>query len=111
MVGYLQKDVAQGYSMQTPSFEAIGEDSYDIDNFVVNGVGDTEAEIQVMNAAGSWVGDYFWFNEFNDGTTVYPAGWFNLSGEVAADLTLQPGDSVLLYTNISGAKVVVPSAL
>jgi hypothetical protein len=75
------------------------------------GVGDGEAEIQVMNAAGSWVGDYFWYNEFTDGTTTYPAGWFELGGETAADLTLQPGDSVLYYTNISGAKVVVPSVL
>ena len=91
--------------MQTPSFEAIGADGYAIDNFVVNGVGDSEAEIQVMNAAGSWVGDYFWYNEFSDGDTVYPAGWFESDGATPADITLQSGDGVFFYTRLSGVSL------
>ena len=91
--------------MQTPSFEAIGDTAYAIDNFAVNGVGDGAAEIQVMNAAGSWIGDYFWFNEFDDGTTVYPAGWFDATGTTPADIALNPGDGVFFFTGQEGASI------
>ena len=99
--------------MVTPTFVTVDGAQYNIDDFVVSGAPDTMANICVMNAAGDWVGQYYWYNEFTDpGTgTVYPAGWFDFNGVEPAGITLQPGDAVFFSTNQNGVKVTIPSAL
>ncbi|MBO5643442.1 MAG: hypothetical protein J6S51_05515 [Kiritimatiellae bacterium] len=106
--GALTVSLSSGYSM-------IGNASpvaISIDEITLVGVDDGDASVQVVNADGSWGTMGVWLNEYVDGDTVYPAGWFtDASGAEAADITLQPGQSVFFYTTATGAKATIPSAL
>ena len=66
-----------------------------------------------MDAAGNWVGQYYWYNEFTDPSTgtTYPAGWFDFNGVEPAGITLQPGEAVFFYTDQDNVSVSIPSAL
>ena len=99
--------------MVTPTFKTVGGGEYDINELKVSGAPDTMANIQVMSADGDWIGQYYWYNEFTDTTTgtVYPAGWFDFNGVEEAEVTLNPGEAVFFYTNQTGVKVTMPSAL
>ena len=110
-VGYQTKTLGAGNFVITPSFEEVSGGEYNIDDLKVIGVPDTMANIQTMNAAGEWTGMYFWYNEFDDGTTVYPAGWFDIDGVEPAGITLQAGDAVFFSTDQDGASVTIPGAL
>ena len=108
VVGYQANNVPAGYSMITPSFVNVDGTDYKIDDFLLNNVADCDANLQVVNADGSWGTMCFWFNAFGN----LPAGWFaDADGTIPAGITLQPGQSVFFYTKASGAKVVIPSAL
>ena len=112
VVGYQANNVAAGWSIVTPCFENVDGEPYAIDKFTVNGVSDGDATVQSMNADGSWGTMGVWLNEFVDGDTVYPAGWFtDISGATAAEITLTPGQSVMFSTTAIGAKAFIPSAL
>jgi hypothetical protein len=108
IVGYQANTVPTGYSMITPTFINVDGTDYNIDNFLLNNVEDCDANLQVVNADGSWGTMCFWFNAFGD----LPAGWFaDADGTIPAGITLQPGQSVFFYTKASGAKVSIPSAI
>ena len=107
VAGIITNEVSAGYSMIGNASPV----SIDVDSMKVIGVEDTKANIQVMNAAGQWTGMYYWYNEFVDGDTIYPAGWFDFDGLVPAGVTLQPGDSIFFNTSTEGVKVTIPSAL
>ena len=93
--------------MITPCFEVVGGGNYAIDNFVVEGVDDGDATVQVVNADGSWSTQGFWLNEYIDGDTVYPAGWFtDASGAYSAEINLKPGQAVFFNTGSSTAKAM-----
>lgn len=87
--------------MVTPTFEQIGSETYDIVGFSVNGVEDMMATVQAVNTDGSWGQMAFWFNAFDE----YPAGWFDESGEVPAEISLKPGQAVWFYTQSEKASV------
>ena len=83
-----------------------------IDSITLTGVSDGDATVQIVNADGSWGTKGVWLNEYVDGNTVYPAGWFtDASGATAAEITLTPGQSVFFNTGATGAKASIPSAL
>ena len=104
VVGYQANNVAAGWSIVTPCFENVDGEPYAIDKFTVNGVSDGDATVQSMNADGSWGTMGVWLNEFVDGDTVYPAGWFtDISGVTPADITLKPGAAVMFSTTATGA--------
>ena len=108
VVGYQANAVANGYSMITPCFENVDGTDYAIDNFLLNGVNDCDATVQVVNPDGSWGTMGFWFNEYGD----LPSGWFtDMNGLTSAAITLEPGQSLFVQTTATGAKVVIPSAL
>ena len=108
VVGYQANAVPNGYSMITPSFVNVDGSDYAIDNFLLNGVADCDATVQVVNPDGSWGANGVWFNEYEG----LPSGWFtDATGLTSAAITLEPGQSVFFYTKASGAKAVLPSAL
>ena len=78
-----------------------------IDNLIIEGATDAMTSIQVLDAEGQVVGDYYWYNAFGD----LPAGWFDALGNEPADITLAPGQGVLFYSEESGVKATVPAAL
>ena len=95
--------------MITPCFEVVGGGNYAIDSFVVEGVNDGDATVQVVNPDGSWGTLGLWLNEYTDPDTneVYPAGWFtDLSGATPADIALKPGQAVFFNTGSSIAKAM-----
>ena len=114
VVGYTETAL-QGFKMLTPSFKNITAAAYPIDNFVVKGATDGMTTIQVLGSRGQVVGSYYWYNEFVDGDTVYPAGWFDFSGAEPANISLNPGEAVFFYTDETGVSVVsageVPGAV
>ena len=98
--------------MLTPTFENVAGGKYKIDNFVVSGSGDGQTVIQALDNKGAVVGVYYWYNEFDDGSTVWPAGWFEFGGEVPAGITLNPGDCVIFNNDEAGTvNATFPSAL
>ena len=111
VVGYQQNAVPNGYQMVAPSFVAVDGGEYNIDDLKVDGAPDTMANICVMNAAGSWVGQYYWYNEAEYQGQTLPSGWFDFNGVESAGITLNPGEAVYFYTDQSNVKVVIPSAL
>ena len=104
MVGY-QSSPISGYQMATPTFKNITSANYPIDNFTVQGATDGMTTIQVLDADGQVDGMYYWYNEFVDGTTTYPAGWFDFSGATPADISLAPGEAVFFYTEEAGVTI------
>ena len=108
IVGYQANTVPSGWSIITPCFVNVDGTDYKIDDFLLNGVDDTMATVQVMNPDGSWGANGVWFNAYED----LPAGWFtDATGLTPANITLAPGQSVMFSTTASGAKIVLPSAL
>ena len=86
--------------MITPCFETVGGGEYPIDNLLLNNVPDCDANLQVVNADGSWGTMCFWFNAWGD----LPAGWFaDADGTIPANIQLKPGQSVFFYTKAIGA--------
>ncbi len=83
----------------------------DVDQMTVNGSGDGVTTIQQLNAAGQVAGMYYWYNEFQDGDTLYPAGWFDVSGSTPAGISLNPGDAVLFNTDETGVSMTIPAAI
>ena len=82
-----------------------------VDSMSIGNATDGKTTIQVLDEKGLVSGSYYWYNEFQDGAEVYPAGWFDVTGLESAGLELNPGDSVLFYTDESGVTVSVPSAI
>lgn len=107
--------VPEGVTLATPAgYTMVGNASpidLPIDNLKVTGAADTLANICVMNAAGDWVGQYYWYNEATYEGVTYPAGWFDIDGVESAGITLKPGEAVYFYTNQNGVSVSIPSAL
>ena len=100
VVGYQANAVAKGCSMITPCFVNVDGTDYAIDNFLLNGVADTMATVQVVNPDGSWGANGVWFNAYED----LPAGWFTDGlGTTPANITLKPGQAVFFYTSAEGA--------
>ena len=100
VVGYAKNALPEGYSMITPCFETVGGGEYPIDNLLLNNVPDCDANLQVVNADGSWGTMCFWFNAWGD----LPAGWFaDADGTIPANIQLKPGQSVFFYTKAIGA--------
>ena len=102
----MNNDVPEGWSIVTPCFENVGENkAYAIDNFLIEGVADCDATVQVMNSDGSWGAQGFWFNEAVFNGITYPAGWCTgRDGLTPANITLNPGDAVMLNTK-NAAKI------
>ena len=104
VVGYQANAVPTGYSMVTPSFVNVDGTDYAIDNLLLNGVADCDANVQVVNADGTWGAMGIWFNEATIDGVTYPAGWFtDMTGATPADIKLKPGQAVFFYTTASGA--------
>ena len=82
-----------------------------IDDFTVTGATDAKTTIQVFGTDGQVTGTYYWYNEFDDNGTIYPAGWFDVSGLEPAGVTLAPGEGVFFNTRESGVSVAIPAAL
>ena len=104
VVGY-QTSPISGYQMKTPTFKNVSTANYPIDSFTVQGATDGVTTIQVLDTAGQMAGIYYWYNEFIDGTTTYPAGWFDASGAVPAEIELAPGEAVFFNTNEEGVTI------
>ena len=86
--------------MITPCFENVDGTDYAIDNFLLNGVNDCDATVQVVNPDGSWGANGVWFNAYED----LPAGWFtDASGLTPANISLKPGQAVFFKTTATGA--------
>lgn len=79
----------------------------DVDSMAVSGATDALTTIQVLDADGQVTGTYYWYNEF-DGL---PAGWFDGAGITPAGIQLNPGESVLFYTDETGVSTSVPAAI
>lgn len=91
--------------MATPTFKNVTTANYPIDNFTVQGATDSMTSIQVLDSEGQVAGTYYWYNEFVDGTTTYPAGWFDALGVEPANISLAPGEAVFFYTEESGVTI------
>ena len=91
--------------MATPTFKNVTTANYPIDNFTVQGATDGKTTIQVLDTAGQVAGTYYWYNEFTDGTTTYPAGWFDFAGVEPAGVSLAPGEAVFFNTDESGVTI------
>jgi hypothetical protein len=102
VVGYQANAVPNGYSMITPCFVNVDGTDYNIDNFLLNGVEDTMATVQVVNEDGSWGTMGFWFNEYKPDNL--PAGWFtDMTGMTPANISLKPGQAVFFNAKATGA--------
>ena len=104
VVGY-QSSEASGYKMILPTFSPVGGGEYNLDNFVVIGVEDMAAAIQIMDTDGKWIGTYNWYNEYTDPDTgdYYPAGWLDEENNPAG--TIKAGYGVYYYSATVGARV------
>ena len=106
IVGYQNNAVSKGYAMVTPSFTTVGGvTEYNIDDLRVIGAPDTMANICVMNAAGEWIGQYYWYNDAEYMGQFYKGGWFDFNGATPAGVTLKPGDAVYFYTSQDGVTI------
>ena len=83
----------------------------DIDSVTVAGATDGKTSIQILDEDGLTEATYYWFNEFVDGNTTYPAGWFDFSGATPAEISLDPGQAVFFYSEEAGVTATIPSAL
>ena len=104
VVGFLTSGIS-GYAIKTPTFVNTDGTAYAIDNFVVKNANDGMTTIQVVGTDGQVAGTYYWYNEFNDNGTIYPAGWFDVSGLIPAEVTLAAGDAVFFNTDESGVEI------
>ena len=86
--------------MLTPTFESIGSDTINIDEFTVENATDGLTTIQVMNSDGRWTGMYYWYNALPEEGLA--AGWFDATGATPAGITLNRGDAVFFYTEEIG---------
>ena len=86
-------------------------EAIDIDKIQVSGATDAKTSIQVFDSKGQVKGTYYWYNELVDGATTYEAGWFEFGGDTPAGIQFEPGDAGLFYTDETGVKATVPSAL
>lgn len=91
--------------MATPTFKNVTTEAYPIDNFTVQNATDGKTTIQVLDTDGQVDGTYYWYNEFVDGATTYPAGWFDALGVEPAGVSLAPGEAVFFNTTESGVTI------
>ena len=94
IVGYQNKTVTTGFSLQTPTFTDIGVDSYDLANFkFVDGAGDGTETIQVLDASGVNNETWAWLTAANSGM---PDGWYDFNTWAPIVASIVPGDGYLM---------------
>ena len=74
----------------------------------ITGASDGMTTMQILDSAGAVSKMAFWYNDGGEG---YPAGWWDEEGAELVDVTLAPGDAVILNSSEEGVKAKVPSAL
>ena len=104
VVGYLGKTMVTGFNAYTPMFTGIGTTSINIQNVKpIDDPGDMTTNIQLVGDDGNIPSTYVWLTEDASG---FEDGWYNDDLELV-DVTINPGQGFLIYTETDNLKVEV----
>jgi len=95
-VGYQQKDTVTGFNFVIPSFANVSGGSINIQDIKITGATDWSDNIQILDEGGATVALYVYATAAESG---YEAdGWLTEDASGLADVTLAPGQSILIDT-------------
>ena len=108
-VGYQKIALGTGFNWVAPQFLNIGGQGINIQAIQLKFAEGCEAEggdnLQILDEGGAMVAGYSWFPADWYGGTV--DGWVNGDGDALVNVTLQPGQSVLIDIEQEGTSVYV----
>ena len=95
-MGYQQKDTVTGFNFVIPSFANVSGGSINIQDIKITGATDWSDNIQILDEGGATVALYVYATAAESG---YEAdGWLTEDASGLADVTLAPGQSILIDT-------------
>ena len=95
VVGYQNKETVTGFNFVIPSFAAVGGGTVNIQDIKITGATDWSDSIQILDEGGSTIATYFYATAEQSGAEA--DGWLDDSLALA-DVTLEPGQSILIDT-------------
>ena len=108
VVGYTTKsNTVSGFNFYAPSFVSVGTESVNLQDVKLD-FGENECQgldnIQILDDGGATVSTYVWMPA--DWTGLDADGWVNEEGTALADITLAPGQGILIDIVDDGTSVV-----
>ena len=104
------KDVANGYSLVTPMFQAIGSAGIDVQelNLIGNAPTDGTVNFQVLNTSRKMTKSFTFYGE-GAGMTGDLVGWYDDNGSFEAPdaFKILPGAALMLYVGVDNGGVQV----
>ena len=95
-MGYQQKDTVSGFNFVIPTFKAVNGGAVHIQDIKIANATDWSDSIQVLDEGGATAQQYFYASAAESG---YEAdGWLSEDGGSLADVTFEPGQSILIDT-------------
>ena len=96
IVGYQTKDTVTGFNFVIPTFANVGGGSINIQDIKITGATDWADNIQILDEGGATIAAYIYASAAESG---YEAdGWLSEDGGSLADVTFEPGQSILIDT-------------
>ena len=108
MVGYQTKTIPAGFSLSTPTFQDIGANGLDLQNFKLSdsAAGDSTEMIQFLNEEGQCTEMWVWLNA----NAEMEPGWYDFNTWAPIDYTVKSGEA-FLFNTVSPVEMIIPSAL
>jgi len=109
-VGYQTKDTVVGFNFVIPTFAPVNGTAtgVNIQDIKIEGATDWADNIQVLDAGGAAIAGYFYATAEESGLEA--DGWLSEDLGSLADVTLQPGQSILINTEDT-AKITFAGAV
>ena len=96
VVGYQNKDTVTGFNFVIPTFKAVDGGSVNIQDIKIANATDWSDSIQVLDEGGATVATYFYATKDQSGFSA--DGWVAEDLTDLADVTFEPGQSILIDT-------------
>ena len=107
-MGYQNKDTVSGFNFVIPTFKAVNGGAVNIQDIKIEGATDWGDNIQILDEGGATLALYVYASAAESGFEA--DGWLSEDYSGLADVTFQPGQSILIDTADS-AKVTFAGAV